>query len=117
MKIKISEFEVYESGSVISPNGRPIEFFFPNFSVEIVFETTEDTKDIAINFEIAEKKLIVRLRNFSNSLGTENLGPINVGTLEGKDLFLQFRVYAMDNGHNKLFHYTWLTKEKEVANG
>ena len=51
--------------------------------------------------DIKDDVLKIRLINFNNPLGTENISPIKVGTLDGKQLFFQFRVYAMDgNGQN-----------------
>lgn len=110
MKINIGEYELHDSGSVITIQNKPIEFFFPNFSVRVEFEDTEDKKDIQMNFSLEEnnKVLVARLKNFNNYLGTENNEPVNVGRLNNRELLFQFRVYGMESADNKVFHYTWL---------
>ena len=42
-QIKMGDYEVYESGSVTSVKGDPIEFVFSGFSVKIFFEFAENT--------------------------------------------------------------------------
>lgn len=118
MKIQIGEYDLYESGSLISGGGQPTEFFFPNFSVQVKFENTENKSEQAMIFNLEEehKRLVISLKNFTNTLGIENVEPIEVGKINNRKLYLQFRVYGMDNSENKLFHYTWLL-EKEDQNG
>ena len=54
------------------------------------------------------------LKNF-NSIGIGNVKPLQIGTLNHRELFLNYRVYSLDKGA-KTLHYTWLLG-KEVKNG
>ena len=118
MTIKVGNYEVYESGTVFSINSEPIEFFFPNFSVKVEFEESENKDDIKINYDLQQdnQRLVVKLLNFTNPLGTENTVPVEVGHINNRKLLFQFRTYAMDSGENKVLHYSWLLGE-EVNNG
>ncbi|MEI9910832.1 MAG: DUF6864 domain-containing function [Bacteroidota bacterium] len=64
------------------------------------------------------KKMIMQFENFNNSLGTGNLEPTKIGFLNDKDLFINYRVYALAEKASKLLHYTWLLgKNKGGVNG
>jgi len=120
-KIKIGELDVYEKGSLINTIGENIEILLGSkhqFTAE--FKFSGDTENKETRFEAYSLNKIgigLNLINFNNSLGTGNLNPIKVGWLEGRSLFLNFRVFGINNDQGYIFEYTWLLGKKVDSDG
>jgi hypothetical protein len=118
MKIKVGEYEVYDSGTIVSNKNEPIDFFLDesvSFTVRLVFIDDENQIQSA-TAEIFEKNGIqITFVNYNNSFGNGNPEPIPFGKFKNRELFFNYRIYGIDLG-GKHIHYTWLLG-KEVANG
>ena len=118
MKIKVGEYEILDSGTIVSIEDEPIDFLIAEnigFTIRIMFENDLEIKESKVLVEKYDKagaKLI--LKNF-NSIGMGTIKPVQIGVLNHRELFLNYRVYSLNKG-GKTFHYTWFLG-KEVKNG
>jgi hypothetical protein len=110
MNIKIGEYDVHESGTVIGLIDEPITFAIANLNFEFKFQDDKEKKEQKVNTEIAPDgtKLILNFTNFNNSLGTGNISPMKVGNINKRELLLSYRVYNLTDSSGKMLHYTWL---------
>jgi hypothetical protein len=119
MNIKIGDYEVYESGTVIGNYNESIDFNLNKdigFIIRISFVTDSVNGETRIEIEPLDKNGgHFKFINFNNSLGIGNITPLLVGKLNERELLLNYRVYSIEKA-GKTFHYTWLLG-KEVANG
>jgi hypothetical protein len=119
MKIKSGNYEVFNSGTVISFEHEPVTFnLADDLQIRLAFKDDIDNKEgHCIEFNpISNSELEIILINFNNSLGTGNQVPLQVGTLNNKLLYLNFRVYTLNVNTNKTIHYCWYLG-KEVVIG
>jgi hypothetical protein len=118
MKIKVGEYDVLDSGTIVSIEDEPIDFVLVEnigYTIRIVFENDYEDKSSRMKGEPFDKVgAKLTLINF-NSIGVGNVKPLQIGTLNHRELFLNYRVYSLDKGA-KTFHYIWLLG-KEVKNG
>lgn len=110
MDIKIGKYNVLSSGTVIGVVNEPITFTIENLVFEFRFKDNKETKENKLNTELSEDqtKLILNFENFNNSLGTGNIEPMQLATLNGRFLLLNYRVYALTEKSGRMLHYTWL---------
>ena len=113
VKLKVGEYEVYDSGTIITHDNKEIVFEIKNLKVKILFKTDSEKKAHDANITLVEggSCLQIALTNFDNSLGTGLTEPIEIGIINGSRLCLQFLVHALNDGGTKMFSYTWLTKK------
>jgi hypothetical protein len=119
MKITSGNYEVFNSGTVISFEQEPITFqLATDLKIRLAFrDEMEKKEEHRLEFNpISKNELEITLVNFNNSLGTGNTAPLLMGTLNNKKLYLNFRVYALTVTTNKTIHYSWYLGE-EVNNG
>ncbi len=119
MKITSGNYEVFDTGTVISFEQEPVTFHLAaDLQIRLAFRDDIEKKDehrIEFN-SISNSELGIILVNFNNSLGTGNTAPFEVGILNNKKLYLNFRVYTLNVKTNKTIHYSWYLGE-EVKNG
>ena len=100
---------VIDAGTVCTFENDPLTIQFgPDedpLAIEFIFKEEEGQKP-AQKVTGSGKKLILELLNFNNTLGTGNINPMEIGTLNHKKLFVNFRVYALGQSKTKLIHYT-----------
>ncbi|KQR71879.1 DUF6864 domain-containing function [Pedobacter sp. Leaf176] len=114
MKITSGDYEIYNSGTVLSFEAEPITFHLAiDLKIHLSFKDEEENKDVhKMEFkQISGTELEIILINFNNSLGTGNASPLEVGTLNNKKLYLNFTVYALNIKTTKTVHYTWYLGE------
>lgn len=117
MKVSLStpHHHVITSGSVITYNEEPltIRFGLEGEDLEFMFTFLEDKSSpdepSLQAIPHGERKLELRLVNFDHELGTGNADPIEVGLLNEKPLFVNYRVYALQASKSRLLHYTFYT--------
>ncbi|MDL2141962.1 hypothetical protein QQY79_05480 [Flavobacterium tructae] len=118
MKIKVGKYNILQSGTIVSNENEPIDFFIAEdigFTIRIVFETNSEINEPKINAELFDKVgAKLTYYNFDNSIGIGNTVPLQIGTLNDRELFLNYRIHSLNKG-GKTFHYTWLLGE-EVKN-
>lgn len=119
MEIKVGDYDVFKEGAIITTENQHIDFVFVeevDFIIRIVFEneiTKPEPNIIAEKFGAGGAKFI--FKNFNSSIGLGNVAPLVIGTLNGRELFLNYIVYSLSK-NGKSFQYTWLLG-KEVQNG
>jgi hypothetical protein len=119
MKINIGDYEVLETGSVIGNENEPIDFIIHEqlgFIVRFEFDKDDSKEQKAKAENFGSRGVKLTFTNYDNSLGTGNIIPLPIGTLEGRKLFINYRIYSLEKG-GKHMHYTWLLAKKEVVNG
>ncbi len=119
MKIKSGNYEVFDAGTVISFELEPVTFYLADdLKIRLSFKDDIDKKEgHCMEFNpISNSELEIILINFNNSLGTGNTVPLQVGTLNNKLLYFNFRVFTLNVNTNKTIHYCWYLGE-EVQNG
>lgn len=121
IKIKIGELDVYEKGSLINTNGENIEILLGlkhQFTAEFKFSADIENKETRLEaYNLTKIGIGLNFINFNNSLGTGNVKPIKVGWLEGRSLFLNYRVFGINNEQGYIFEYTWLLGKTVDSNG
>lgn len=118
MKITSGNYEVFDSGTVISFENESVKFHLAeDLIISIVFRDNSDNNNShTLEFNsISSNELEIILVNFNNSLGTGNNTPIPVGILDNKKLYVLFRVYTLNTKANRTIHYCWYLGE-EVQN-
>jgi len=119
MKIKVGNYDVLNSGTIVSIENEPIDFSIAEdigFTIRIIFKTNTEEKEPIIKAEKFDKVgAELTFWNFNNSIGIGNVTPLNIGSLNSRELLLNYRVYSLNKG-GKTLHYTWLLGE-EVKNG
>jgi hypothetical protein len=115
MKIKVGKYDVLESGTIVGNENEPIDFSIAEdigFTIRIVFGTDSEQTEPQINAENYDKVgAKLTFNNFDNSIGIGNVIPLQIGTLNHRELLLNYRVYSLNKG-GKIFHYTWLLGEE-----
>lgn len=114
-KIKVGEFDLIESGSIITMKDADIRFYI--YDLEYIFRfvnTQEEGSKIQV-ISNNGKRMEIELQNFNVALGIGNINPIPMGSVEGKDLFFFFRVTQLEEG-GKTMHYSWLSKPRTIVN-
>ena len=108
VKIKIGEYEVLAAGSVIGNPQTPLQIDIENLSLRLVFDTNKENleKQVTVTNQ-TPTSLELTFINFDNPSGTGNRVPIHLGTLGGKALYFNYRIYALDGDSGKLLHYTF----------
>lgn len=127
MKIFIGQqYEVLESGIVIGSPGETIAFELDRSSNFIVyFEFAPEGHWVGnvpiLQAESVDKNsLLLKFDRFSYSQGHGNVEPLEVGTFNGKKLFLNYRIFSSPKGTYQTnfkqggvtLMYTWLIGTK-----
>ena len=117
MQISTGNYEIIGSGTIVGNYNELIKFEFS--SLTYIFEFPSDLENLTTRLEfetMAEKTLKLKFINFNNSLGQGPAIPTNIGNVNNRKLFINYRVYTLTEGAGKTIHYTFLL-EKEVGNG
>jgi hypothetical protein len=121
IKIKIGELDVYEKGSLVNTTGENLEIALGSDHQFIaLFEFTKDLEKTETRiepFQIERIGIGIKFINFNNTLGTGNINPLNLGWLEGRRIFLNYRVFPINDEKGYIFEYTWLLGKKVDADG
>lgn len=120
MKIKSGNNEILYSGTVIAIKKENIVFEFPEMhnSYKFIFEFVKDSNipDSPIQFDLKDSKTLeIKLINIDKSIASGNSDILDLGSLNGKKLYLNYRILVI----NELSHslsYTFYLGE-EVKNG
>lgn len=110
LKITSGDAEVYDSGSVITFDEKPItlEFGAPSSPLKLVLEFKKDaTGNVNIKAETLEKNTLkLEMTNVGNILGGGTISPIHIGDIEGKKLYFGFRVNELNDSKQLSLIYT-----------
>lgn len=113
IKISVDEYEVYDSGVVISHENKEILFEVKNLKVKMMFSSNPEKKGYDAQISLTEDRscMLLKLINFNNSMGTGLTKPVEIGTTNGSRLFLQFIVYRLGDSDSRMISYTWLIQK------
>ena len=117
LRIKSGIYDVLESGSVISVNEDPIEFYFKGLVFTFKFTHNTDisgSKVIATNRDDS-KGISFEFINFNNPTGNGTKEPVLVGWADGRNLYLSYRISFKAIGYSRIIHYTWYLGGKHDA--
>lgn len=116
MKIKVGEFEVFASGSIVGNNDESIDFIIDeniNYMVRLTFVDDSTIQgDSAKAKKIGTNGIEITFINYNSSLGTGNIIPLKLGFVNGKELYFNYRIYSIGTA-GKHLHYTWLIKKED----
>ena len=119
MKIKVGNFDILSSGTVIGNEDEPVDFFLNEASGFIArfrfINNLEQDKASIFAEKFGKIGFQITFTNYNSSLGTGNTKPIKIGHFTNRELYINYRIYSFAKG-GKLVHYTWLLG-KEVKNG
>lgn len=83
-------------------------------NVIIVFETGATPLPVQgfvrpeVRSEIIDPNTLqMTFKNINAPTGYGTLKPIPIGTIEGRQIFLQYRIYDLGGTSDKMFHYTF----------
>ncbi|MBI3520160.1 MAG: hypothetical protein HY062_12510 [Bacteroidetes bacterium] len=111
MKIKVGTYDAIFYGTVIGNENEPIDFLIAEeigFIIRVVFKTDPQIKEATIKAEKFDKVgAQLNFINFNDGLPTGNSSPIQIGNLNGRELYLNYRVSSLTKG-GKSFDFTWL---------
>lgn len=116
VKISSGNYEVIDSGTVVSNLNEVIEFKISTLTFVMEFRNNPEIINNRVDKEAFNNNTSLRLifYNYNNSLGTGNVNPVSLGTINNRRLFINYRVYALSENSGKTFHYSFLL-EKEVS--
>lgn len=110
MDIRIGDYKVLASGTVITISNEWTTFLIQNLKFKFRFINTEDQIQRIDSNPIDDTTIELTFNNFNNPLQTGNTTPLRLGSLGEDSLFFQYRVQylAKDTGHT--LHYTWMLR-------
>ena len=118
MKIKTNGFDVFASGSVMSMGLEPITFILdeeqPELHVVFRVSFSDDGKQ-SIDTELTGENELTVVFNNPSDMGFGWTNHQNVGTINGRDFHINFRIDLY--GNNKSFRVTYSFLLKESNNG
>lgn len=109
---------IVASGTVISYAGNPIEITYgPRIErLTLIFAFKDDKSNTRVEASTPNPNTLkLTLFNYVSPLGMGTSKPVNIGTLVGKPLYIQFRVYSFDDA-DKTIHYTIYQSEEAPHN-
>lgn len=109
-------YEVLHSGTILTFRNEPITFHLTeDLKVVMCFENDKSEQEHHLSFHVRNnKELEIRFTNFNSSLGTANANPLPLAKVDGRQVYLNFRVLAGED--SKQISHTWYLRE-EVGNG
>jgi hypothetical protein len=118
--IKIDDYEVFFSGSVISHDSKDVKFTFPveenGDSLNFTFKVSTDNQPQAHFTTSVDKDrtgLTIEVFNICNMNYAGNAQLTQVATFSGRPLFLKFRVEPISSQNRSsdyILFYTWLLR-------
>lgn len=108
IKIQIGNLEVYESGTFLVPPEDNVSFNIQNIKVSLEFKNNEKVEGVDIDTEsVNEQHLKIILTNFTSSLGSGLFQPFRLGTINDRELYLDFWIYAHGKSKTREIVYTF----------
>jgi hypothetical protein len=101
MSVRIANREIIQTNTLLIPQGEEVWIEVPiigwTLRVQLVFATDQQKGEPRITVEAVEKHARITLLNWTNSLGTASLSPVQIATLsDGRKVF--FMVWHAQTG-------------------
>ncbi|MNE60371.1 hypothetical protein D3C80_1555130 [compost metagenome] len=114
MKIYNGEFEIINSGTLVSPNLGDTRFVVSEAPhMEIVFRVNMEGEKKEIHSEMLNETTLALVFTKPSGLGYGPAYPVRVGKLNGKPLYVVFRVSLRTDDSSYELEYTFYVKESE----
>lgn len=113
--IKLGEYEVINSGSVITIENIPVMFSILDLKISFNFKTIEcEGNAMSINvIPVSNKEVVYEFINYDSQLGCGLVEPVHAGTINNRELSFMIRCSKLNRG-GKLLNYTWLLRDIPV---
>ncbi|QQR55154.1 hypothetical protein IPG41_01110 [Candidatus Peregrinibacteria bacterium] len=104
---------IIAAGSVITFHEDPLTLTLPLEGEDLVFifsfhsEKIDPHRPRVEVLPCGDRKLELQFVNFDYDLGTGNVSPIELGMIDEKPLYLNYRIYALADSDCRLLHYTF----------
>jgi len=108
--IKTGGRDVVASGTVITGEKANLELQLAHLRVVFSFVTDGGQPRLGPS-SATGSTLNLTLFNFDNSIGSGTTSPLEIGTLQGRRLWLSFMIYALSPDSSKTVHYTFMVGE------
>jgi len=117
IKSYVGELEILASGQAHLILGQTLKLVFPHFKIELSYENDNDNES-KIDWENKNNLLTVVFRNYTKKGGSGIVEPWEIGTYQGRKLFMSFFADFHDDGEpNFLLSSYIFYLGKEVKNG
>jgi len=114
VKIYCGEYEVYESGTLTSPDLSDTKFVISETPLmEVVFRISMDDEESGISLEVLGENTIAMIFKKPTGIGYGPARPVKVGNLNGRALYVSFRVSMRGEKSSYGLEYTFYLKESE----
>lgn len=110
----IDGYEVIDAGELHTVS-ELITFEVAGLKIKFCFSTDKALESARYQSENVDGELVMRLINFSNSLGEGVLAPLSLATTDGRDIAVTFYVFSINspNGLGRRFSYSFLLGPKQ----
>ncbi len=121
-KIESGPAEIVASGTVFAFSGSPITITFgsPTETLKLIFEfkDEEGKEDLRVEATVVDTQTLkLTLINFKNPLGSGTTKPKPFGSLDGRRLYVHYRVYSLSDAADKMLHFNIYKAEEVSKNG
>lgn len=115
MKIKMGDYDLLESGSIITTKDADVHFFIQDLEYVLSF-VEDDSVPIQIRTKSnTGKRMELELVNFKDPFGAGNINPFPMGRIGDLQLYILLRVSSLKEG-GKTIQYSWYTKLRNNEN-
>jgi hypothetical protein len=112
MKITCGDYEVFESGILDCPDLSDTKFIISNTPLMVVIvRVTMIDGESSMRLEVLDDSTIAIVCNRPVSMGYGPAKPVKVGFLEGRALYLGFRLNMKDTDTSYQLSYTFYLKD------
>ena len=125
MNVKIGEYKLIDSISIIGIERNPIEIQIGEFNegngevpltIVLNFKDDDNNKSSRIEYNVdGVSKLNINLLNINRSLGGGNNKIVKIGTYKGHELYYDLRIFTLENASKTIIVNFY--SGKEVSNG
>lgn len=117
IKTKLGSLDILCTGSIINPLNEIITMTLgenDEITIEFEFVVNAEKEKYIEGYEAKHSDLGIRFVNFKNDIkGSGNIEPVKIGWIKGRELLLNFRIFAINNLKGVSFEYTWLLGVKK----
>jgi hypothetical protein len=113
VKVESQSVEVIASGTVIAYAGEPIKISFgpsaDRMNIIIVFkDEAAKVSESGVKANIIDSNTLqLTFLNVNAQMGYGSTKPFSIGTIENKRVYMQYRIYDIGIGCDKMFHYSF----------
>ncbi|MGA2468100.1 MAG: DUF6864 domain-containing function [Thermodesulfobacteriota bacterium] len=113
VKIDSKSVEVITSGTIIAFRAEPIKISFgpPTDRLNIIIAFTSEGIQVTkpgVRSEILDPHTLqLTFINIKAEMGYGTQKPFSIGTIEGKQVYMHYRIYDLGGASDKIFHYSF----------